>query len=107
MEKFLNQIARMVISLHEEGYNDDFKRYGMDQLWGVQENRLYTFGEININKICPTQDHHGNAGKIILAIETADGCKGLFIATSMNSSFIRRMNKAGKHNNFPVFAELE
>jgi hypothetical protein len=85
MKKNLNQMARTIIALHEQGYNDDFERYGTDQLWGSQEHRLYTFNEIQINKICTIKGHNGKAGKIIIAIETAGGCKGLFVDTSMDS----------------------
>jgi hypothetical protein len=40
-------------------------RYDTDRLLGVQENRHYTFREVNINKICPIKDHNGKSGKII------------------------------------------
>ncbi len=82
-------MARTVIALHEERYKGDFERYGTDQLCDSQEHRPYTFDEVNINKICLIKGHNGEARKIILAIETADGSKGLFVDTCMNS-FIKK-----------------
>lgn len=100
-------MARTVIGLHE-GYGDDFERYGTDQLWDVQENRPYTLGEINITKMCQVQNPNGKSKKIIFAIETTDGCKGLFVVTAMHKFFIRRLSEASCHNNkFMVFADLE
>ena len=83
MERILNQMAKLVIGLHEQGYNDDFDLHGEDQLRDVQENRSYVFDEININKICQIGGQERKAKKFILAIETADGCKGLLICSSM------------------------
>ncbi len=108
MEKFLNQMAGTVIGLHEEGYGDDFERYGTDQLWDMQENRPYTLGEINITKICHVQNHNGKSKKIILAIEKTDGCKGLFVVSAMHRFFIRRLCKASFQNNkFHHIKDLE
>jgi hypothetical protein len=93
MEKFINQMAKTVIGLHEDGYDYDFEQHGSDQLWGVQENRPYTFSEININKICLIKACNGRPEKIILAIETTDGCKGLFIQSNMNGFIKEGLNK--------------
>jgi hypothetical protein len=87
IDSTIDQIAKLVIELHEEGYNDDFELYGDSQLWDAQENRGYVFDEIKINKICQVGQHDRKAAKFILAIETTDGCKGLLVGVINNGFF--------------------
>lgn len=72
-------MARLIIKLHEEGYNSDFELFGDDRVWGIQEERFYVLDEININKMYQIGRHVGKCAKFILALETGDGCKGLLV----------------------------
>src|SRR5476651_647471 len=79
IDRTVSQMAKLVIGLHEKGYDNDFELYGDRELWGAQEGRSYILDEININKIYEIGSQGGKATKCILAIETCDGCKGLLI----------------------------
>jgi hypothetical protein len=84
MNRTLNRIAKVIIALHEEGYNDDFEWHGKDLIWDIQQNRSYDIDEIHIRKICPISSRSIAAAKLVLAIETVDGIKGLLIDYCMN-----------------------
>jgi hypothetical protein len=88
IDRMVNQIARLVIGLHEQGYNYDFELDGESQLWGAQENRYYVLDDININNVYETEGQDGKAPKFILAIETGDGCKGLLMCIACESVFL-------------------
>ena len=79
IDRTVSQMAKLVIGLHEKGYDNDFELYGGNELWGAQEGRSYILDEININKIYEIGGQDGKGTKCILAIETWDGCKGLLI----------------------------
>ena len=81
-------ITKSVIALHEEGYIYDFLLDEVGQLWAIQERRPYLFTEININKISKFDAHDGKATKFIVAIETADGLKGVLLSTGLNQDFL-------------------
>jgi len=89
IERYINcLITKSVIALHEEGYIDDFLLDEIGQLWAIQERRPYVFTEVNINKISKFDDHDGKATKFIVAIETADGLKGVLLSTRLNQDFL-------------------
>ena len=87
-DRAISPTAGLVIWLHEQGYSNDFELYGHSQLWGAQESRSYVLEEININKIFEIGGKDGQATKFILAIETADGCKGLLICIARATCFL-------------------
>ena len=89
-------IAKSVIALHEEGYINDFLLDEVGQLWAIQESRPYLFKDININKISKLDDHDGKAAKYIVAIETADGLKGVLLSTRLNQDFLNYIKDDGK-----------
>jgi len=87
MDRTVSLVAKLVIGLHEKGYDNDFELYGDSELWGAQEGRSYILDEITINQICEIGSQDGKATKYILAIETCDGCKGLLISIPGESIF--------------------
>jgi len=94
MDRTVNQIAKTIISLHEEGYQDDFVLYDEVQLRRVQGYGFYDLSAVNINKICKVTGQGKSSVKFILAIETVDGFKGLLIGNNSDQGFYELSGEA-------------
>jgi len=69
-----HRVAKLIIILHEDGYIHDFFLLEDRRIHCIQEPTVHAFDEVNINRlgICG-----GSPEKLLIAIETADGLKGI------------------------------
>jgi len=69
--------ARLIVILHEDGYIYDFFLLEDLLIHCIQKPSIHTFDEVNINRLGVCGD---SPKKLLIAIETADGLKGILHA---------------------------
>lgn len=81
-------ICTLIISLHEDGYVYDFHLDEIGRIGCVQECTMHLFSEININKARLFDVDCRTAKRIVLAIETANGLKGV-LYTRLSKEYLK------------------
>jgi len=82
---------RLILTLHEDGYVYDFHLLDDLKVCCLQECSIHSFEEITINKIGLCRN---SPKKLLIAIETAGGLKGLLI-TVFNMECFALLKKEG------------
>jgi len=82
--------AKLIIILHEDGYIYDFLLLDDLQIHCIQRPSIHTFDEVNVNRL---GIYGGSPKKLLIAIETADGLKGILHAVICIKCFELLNNK--------------
>jgi hypothetical protein len=70
-------MTRKIMSLHHEGYTDDFLFLRPGYLWWLQGEREFSVWETELSSIVDIKDEGKKGFRFLLAIQAESGLKGI------------------------------
>ena len=83
LKKLNHRLTNRVISLHQEGYTDDFLPVNEQNIECLQNGERFSIRELSISLVDCSYDLLTRTYQYIHTIDTQVGCKGLLITNGI------------------------